>query len=148
MATGVVGQITAFSKPTVTIAGLSGALSTDNKITISGASTSTNNGTFPITLFVGSTSVKYDNIAGVSPDAAGAHVTWTTSRDILISDDLSNPVGLEISLNINNQPVYLMTGWYATSSTWETWVATSYLQPPPSGHALTFTYYVKLSGGG
>ena len=32
---------------------------------------------------------------------------------------------------------YVMTGWYAGGSTWETWTATAPSTTPPSGHSLT-----------
>jgi hypothetical protein len=147
MATGVVGQITAFTKPTATIAGLASVLTTDNKITVAGATSPGNNGTFPITLVVSGASVKYANVGAVNPDAAGAHLTWTTSRGIILNDVNGFGVSLALSFNVNNHAIYKFTGWYATGGVWEAWTGSGATTPPPSGHALTNVTVITLSGG-
>lgn len=88
--TGSAGSIDTFLTGIVTISGLTGmtANSVGNFITISGAATGANNGTFLITEFVSATSVKYANAAGVAPDANNGAIVWTERYAYSLNDDL------------------------------------------------------------
>jgi hypothetical protein len=66
---------------TATITGLNG-MSTSavgSNITFSGANTSGNNGSFPITAYISPTSVQVDNAAGFAPDVNNGVISWTTT---------------------------------------------------------------------
>jgi len=88
--TGSAGSIDTVISGIVTISGLTGmtANSVGNFITISGAATGANNGTFLITEFVSATSVKYANAAGVAPDANNGSIVWTERYAYSLNDDL------------------------------------------------------------
>ncbi len=77
-ASGSFASIASFSTPNVTITGLSGMTATmvGSSITISGAATSANNGTFTITTFVSASSVKYSNTSAVAPDSNNGTISW------------------------------------------------------------------------
>jgi hypothetical protein len=74
----------------VTITGLAGMTqnSVGNYIEISGAATLANNGTFLITEYVGATSVKYANAAGVAADANNPAIKWIQRLPYSLNDDL------------------------------------------------------------
>lgn len=75
---GIAASITTFVGTTVTITG--GANFTANSvghyITITGASSAGNNGTFPITAFISASSVSYTNASGVATDANNPNIHW------------------------------------------------------------------------
>jgi hypothetical protein len=85
--TGVAGTITAFNAGQSTVAGLTGmtASSVGNFLTVSGATSPGNNGTFLIVAYVSATSVVISNAAGVSPETG---LTWTERRAYCLNDDL------------------------------------------------------------
>jgi hypothetical protein len=74
----------------VTITGLQNmtANSVGGFITISGAASAANNGTFLITEFVSATSVKYANAAGVAADANNPAIAWVERLPYSLNDDL------------------------------------------------------------
>lgn len=88
--TGAVANITTFSLGVSTITGLTGmtANSVGNFLTVSGAASAGNNGTFLIINFISATSVDISNAAGVAPDANNGAITWTERRAYCLNDDL------------------------------------------------------------
>lgn len=88
--TGAAGSIDTVLTGIVTISGLTGmtANSVGNFITISGAATGANNGTFLITQFVSAASVKYANATAVAPDANNGAIVWTERYAYSLNDDL------------------------------------------------------------
>lgn len=87
---GNVASITTVLGGIVTITGLQNmtANSVGNFITISGAATGANNGTFLITAFLSATSVSYANAAGVAPDGNNGAIVWTERLPYSLNDDL------------------------------------------------------------
>jgi hypothetical protein len=79
---GATANITVFAGGQITLTGLNGMRAQDvgRDITISGAATVANNGTFPISSFIDATSVKVTNAAGVAPDANNGAISWTTDQ--------------------------------------------------------------------
>jgi hypothetical protein len=57
-------------------------------LTISGAATVANNGTFLITAFISATSVSYANASGVAPDANNGAIFWVERLPYSLNDDL------------------------------------------------------------
>jgi len=88
--TGVVANITVFGAGLSTLTGLTGmtANSVGNFLTVSGAASAGNNGTFLIAAFISAVSVQVANAAGVAPDANNAAITWTERRAYSLLDDL------------------------------------------------------------
>jgi hypothetical protein len=70
--------ITTFSSPSLTITGLSGMSSSSvgQNLTLYGAASSGNNGTFTITSFISASSVVVSNSNGVASDANSGHIAW------------------------------------------------------------------------
>lgn len=89
--TGATASITSISGSDVTIAGLTGMTiaAVGNFITISGAATGSNNGTFLIDTFISPTSVTYVNASGVAPDANNGAISWTQRNPYSLQDDLN-----------------------------------------------------------
>jgi hypothetical protein len=89
--TGAVANITVFASPLVTLTGLTGMTtqSVGRFLTISGAATGANNGTFLIAEYVSATSVKVVNASGVAPDANNGAITWTERAGYSLQDDLN-----------------------------------------------------------
>lgn len=89
--TGATASITTFAAGIVTITGLTGMTtqSVGRFITISGAATGSNNGTFLITEFVSATSVRYANASGVAPDGNNGAISWTERTPYTLEDDLN-----------------------------------------------------------
>ena len=84
---GANANITTVSTPTriVTITGLTGMtpLSTNRYLTITGAASTNNNGTFKILSFLSSTSVTIINFSGVASDANNGSITWKEMDPLL-----------------------------------------------------------------
>lgn len=78
------------SGPIATITGLTGmtANSVGNFLTLSGAATSGNNGTFLIVAFNSATSVNISNASAAAPDANDGAISWTERRAYCLNDDL------------------------------------------------------------
>lgn len=77
--------------PTMIISGLSGmtSASTCNFLTISGADSVGNNGTFQITEVLSSTSVTVTNASGVAFDANNGSIVWVERGSYSLEDDLN-----------------------------------------------------------
>ncbi len=107
-------SISSFVGTTVTLTGLSGvtAAAVGQTITISGAATVANNGTFPITAVLSPTSVTYTNASGVAPDANNGVISWFTST---IQVQTATPHKLQ-----NGQIVVIsgVVGVTAANATW------------------------------
>lgn len=76
----------------VTVSGLTGMTATGsvgNFITISGAATPANNGTFLITSYISASSVTYSNSAGVAGDANDGYIGWTERSPYTLEDDIN-----------------------------------------------------------
>jgi hypothetical protein len=88
--TGVAANITTFVSSVSTITGLTGmtANSVGHFLTVSGAASGANNGTFLIISFISATSVTISNASGVAPDANNGAITWTERRAYSLNDDL------------------------------------------------------------
>lgn len=105
--TGSAANVTTTASPLVTITGLTGmtAQSVGRMLTISGAASSGNNGTFLINTFNSSASVDVVNAVAVASDANNGAITWTERQ----------PYSLEDDLNYNRTDHRLMKGttnWY------------------------------------
>lgn len=90
--TGSAASIDAVAAGIVTVSGLTGmtaAGSVGNFITIAGAATPANNGTFLITSFISATSVQYSNSAGVAGDANNGSIGWTERAPYSLEDDIN-----------------------------------------------------------
>lgn len=74
----------------VTITGLAGmsGVSAGRFITISGAASIGNNGTFLIIEFISSASVRYRNASAVAPDGYNGSIEWLERRPYSLADDL------------------------------------------------------------
>lgn len=79
--TGAVASITTKSGSLMTLTGLTGmtANHVGRNITITGAASGANNGTFPIAVYLSATSVQITNAAGVANDANNGAISWTVS---------------------------------------------------------------------
>lgn len=75
--------------PTMTITGLTGmtTASVNNFLTLSGAASAGNNGTFLITAYNSATSVDILNTSGVGGDANNGSISWTERRPWSSEDD-------------------------------------------------------------
>jgi len=89
--TGAVANITVFSAGESTLTGLTGmtASSRGRFLTVSGAASGGNNGTFEISEFISATSVKVGNASGVAPDANNGAITWTERGPYMLEDDIN-----------------------------------------------------------
>jgi len=88
---GSAASITTVSAGDATITGLSGmtATSVGHFLTISGAASSGNNGTFLIDSFISGTSVTVSNPNAVAGDANNGAITWTERNPYSLQDDLN-----------------------------------------------------------
>ena len=89
--TGALANITAFASPLATLTGLTGMTteSVGRFLTISGAATGANNGTFLIAAFISATSVQIVNASAVAPDGNNGAITWTERASYSLQDDLN-----------------------------------------------------------
>ena len=89
--TGSAASVSAFGAGIATIRGLTGmtAQSVGNFLTISGAASAGNNGTFLIVTYNSATSVDIANASGVSPDANDGTIVWTERLPYSLEDDLN-----------------------------------------------------------
>lgn len=89
--TGVAATITTFSSPTLTITDLTGmtTASVGRFLTISGAASGGNNGTFLISAYISATSVSVINAAGVASDANSGSITWVERGPYSLEDDIN-----------------------------------------------------------
>jgi len=89
--TGATASITTFSGGLVTFTGLTGmtAASRGNFLTVTGAASAGNNGTFLIAEFVSATSVRVANASGVASDANSGAISWTERQPYALEDDLN-----------------------------------------------------------
>lgn len=89
--TGTAASVSAFGGGIATISGLTGmtAQSVGGFLTISGAASAGNNGTFLIVTFNSATSVDVANAGGVSPDANDGTIAWTERLPYSLEDDLN-----------------------------------------------------------
>lgn len=88
---GAAASVDAFSAGISTIGGLTGmtANSVGRFLTVAGAATPANNGTFLIVAFNSATSVDIANATGVSPDANDGSILWTERDPYALADDLN-----------------------------------------------------------
>lgn len=89
--TGSTASITVFSSGVSTLTGLTGmtANSVGNFLTVSGAASGGNNGTFLIINFTSATSVDIANASGVAPDANNGAISWAEREAYSLQDDLN-----------------------------------------------------------
>lgn len=89
--TGSAANITTFSSGLVTLTGLTGMTvsSVGRFMTISGAASGGNNGTFLIAAYVSATSVSVANASGVASDANSGSIVWTERNPYSLQDDLN-----------------------------------------------------------
>ncbi len=89
--TGAAANITAFASPLATLTGLTGMTtqSVGRFLTISGAATGANNGTFLIAAYISATSVQIVNASAVAPDGNNGAITWTERNSYSLQDDLN-----------------------------------------------------------
>jgi hypothetical protein len=92
---GTAASITTVVSGTVTITGVANmtAASVGAYITISGAASPGNNGTFLITSFISSTSVAYANSAGVASDANNPNIHWLELLSLNVLPLAAGPSG-------------------------------------------------------
>jgi hypothetical protein len=89
--TGAGASLDSIASGIVTVSGLTGmtSASVGRFITISGAATGANNGTFLITAFNSATSVDYSNPSGVAPDGNNGAISWSEREAYSLEDDLN-----------------------------------------------------------
>ncbi len=89
--TGSAATISAFSTGVSTLTGLTGMTqdSVGHFLTVSGAASSGNNGTFLIISFISASSVTISNATGVAPDANNGAIVWTERGAYTLQDDLN-----------------------------------------------------------
>lgn len=91
--TGSVASVSAFSLGVATITGLIGMAPdmVGTSLTLSGAASVGNNGTFVVASFISATSVTITNGSGVAPDANNGSINWVARAPV---SDLANYVSL------------------------------------------------------
>lgn len=89
--TGAAASIGTLSSGVLTLTGLTGMTqnSVGNFLTVSGAASGGNNGTFLIVEYVSATSVKTSNASGVASDANNGAISWTERAPYNLNDDLN-----------------------------------------------------------
>jgi len=89
--TGATASITTFSAGVSTLTGLTGmtAQSIGRFLTVTGAASGGNNGTFLIVAFNSATSVDISNATGVAPDANNGAISWTERGPYTLEDDVN-----------------------------------------------------------
>jgi hypothetical protein len=89
--TGAAASITTVATGVATLTGLTGmtANSVGNFLTISGAASGGNNGTFLIVEYVGATSIKVANTSAVASDANNGAISWIERYPYSLQDDLN-----------------------------------------------------------
>lgn len=87
--TGATASITTFGSGLITLTGLTGmtVASAGNFLTISGAASSGNNGTFLVAAYISATSVQIANASGVASDANNGAITWFERTPYSLQDD-------------------------------------------------------------
>lgn len=88
--TGSAASISAFAGGIANISGLTGMTATGSPgrfLTVSGAASGGNNGTFLIVAFVSATEVQVSNPTGVSPDANDGAISWIERAAYSLEDD-------------------------------------------------------------
>jgi len=89
---GAAASVSAVSSGIATITGLTGMSSTDSRgrfLTISGAATGANNGTFLIVAYISATSVDIANAGAVAGDANNGSISWTEREPYTLDDDVN-----------------------------------------------------------
>lgn len=88
---GSTAAVSSVSLGIATITGLTGmtSQSVGRFVTLSGATTSSNNGTFLITTYNSATSVDISNASAVAPDANNGSISWTERNTYSLQDDLN-----------------------------------------------------------
>lgn len=89
--TGAVASLTALAVDLVTVTGLTGmgGNSDGRFLTISGAATGANNGTFEIVATLSASSVQIRNASAVVPDANNGAISWIERNGYMLEDDLN-----------------------------------------------------------
>ena len=89
--TGAGASITTFATPVLTLTGLTGisTASIGRFLTITGAASSGNNGTFLISAYHSATSVDVINLSGVAADANSGAISWTERGPYTLEDDIN-----------------------------------------------------------
>lgn len=88
---GAAASIDSIASGIITISGLTGmtTASIGSYLTISGAATGANNGTFLITSFISASSVTYSNPSGVAPDGNNGSISWAEREPYCLEDDIN-----------------------------------------------------------
>lgn len=88
---GSAASLIAFSSGLVTVDGLTGmTTNSDGRfLTISGAATPANNGTFEIVAFLSPTSVQIRNASATVPDGYNGGISWIERNGYMLEDDLN-----------------------------------------------------------
>lgn len=88
---GATASITTSAAGLVTFTGLTGmtAASIGNFLTVSGANSSGNNGSFRIAEYVSATSVRVANAGGTASDTNSGSISWTERKPYTLEDDLN-----------------------------------------------------------
>src|SRR5688572_33134266 len=89
--TGAAANITTVASGIATVTGLTGMTtqSVGRMLTISGAASAGNNGTFLIVLFNSATSVDISNPNAVASDANNGSISWTERNPYSLEDDIN-----------------------------------------------------------
>lgn len=112
--TGAAASVTAFGAGVSTITGLTGmtAQSVGRFLTMSGAASGGNNGTFLIVTFNSSTSVDISNPSGVAPDANNGALVWTERNPYSLEDDINY-------IRTDRKQIKGTTNWYDAIPTYQ-----------------------------
>lgn len=112
--TGSTANITAFSTGVSTLTGLTGMTqnSVGNFLTVSGAASGGNNGTFLIISYISASSVTISNATGVAPDANNGAIVWTERGPYTLQDDINY-------IRTDRQSIKGTTNWYDAVPTYQ-----------------------------
>lgn len=112
--TGSSASVSAFGAGVATFSGLTGmtANSVGGFLTVSGAATSGNNGTFLIVTYNSATSVDVSNPSGASPDANDGYISWTERNTYRLEDDINY-------IRTDRKLIKGTTNWYDAVPTYQ-----------------------------
>lgn len=105
--TGAAASVSAFGSGISTITGLTGMTpqSVGHFLTMSGAASGGNNGTFLIVTYTSATSVDISNPSGVAPDANNGALVWTERNPYSLEDDINY-------IRTDRKEIKGTTNWY------------------------------------
>lgn len=112
--TGSAASITTVAAGIATVTGLTGmtAQSVGRMLTISGAASASNNGTFLIVTFLSATDVEISNATAVASDANNGSIVWTERNPYSLEDDINY-------IRTDRRLIKGTTNWYDAIPTYQ-----------------------------